>query len=520
VTHADQALHPDRLTSGRLLARNVALNVAGSAAPIALAFFSIPVLLRGFGEARFGVLGVAWALIGYFSLFDLGMGRALTQLVSQALGRDSNDEIPSLVWTALWLLVPLGIAGALAVALTAPWLVREVLRIPPELQAESARAFQIFALAIPFAVHTAGLRGVLEATQSFGRVNALRLPLALVTFLGPMLSLPFSRTLPPAVAVLAVGRVAIWLMHVRACRDAFAPMRHVHPPAARHLRALASVGGWMTVSNVVSPLLYAADRFVVGAMLSMTAVAYYTTAYEAVTRLSVVTGVVLPVLFPALSLAVARDRGRATLLVDRALRLALVTSFPAAMVAGALAPEWLRLWVGGDVARHAAPLAQALVAGVFVNIVAQIVYTVVQSAGRADLTGKFHLIELGPYALVLWVLIPRMGALGAVVAWGLRATVDAALLFFAAARVIPEAGREIRRGAFLTLGTMPLLLAPLALPSAALRWAYLGASLAVAGVFAWRRLIAPPERAMLLRPLSARLPRGDEAQVGEAREPA
>ena len=38
----------------------------------------------------------------------------------------------------------------------------------------------------------------------------------------------------------------------------------------------------MTVSNVVSPLMSSLDRFVVGAVLSMTAVAYYATAYEAV----------------------------------------------------------------------------------------------------------------------------------------------------------------------------------------------------------------------------------------------
>jgi O-antigen/teichoic acid export membrane protein len=516
VTGIDPALHPERLTSGRLLARNVALNVAGSAVPIALAFFSIPVLVRGLGEARFGVLGLAWALVGYFSLFDLGMGRALTQLVSEALGRGAERELPSLVWTALWLLVPLGIGGGLAVAAMAPWLVHSVLRIPDALQGETLRAFQLFALAIPFTVHTAGLRGVLEATQSFGRVNALRLPLALVTFLGPIVVLPFAPTLPAALGVLAAGRAVLWVAHLVACRRSVAAMRAVEPPAPRHLRALLTVGGWMTVSNIVSPLLYAADRFVVGAVLSISAVAYYTTAYESVTRLTVVTGVLLPVLFPALSLAVARDRAQATRLVDWALRATLVLAFPAALAVGALAPEWLALWVGGDVGRHAAPLAQALVAGVFVNVVAQIVYTVVQSAGRADLTGKFHLAEVGPYAALLWLLIPRLGALGVVIAWGVRAAIDAALLFVAAARVLPEAHAAIRRGAVLTLVATPLLLVPLAVSSTRVRAAYVVVLLVAVALLAWRRLIAPSERAAALALLRSRLPAPDD----RLREPA
>ena len=45
----------------------------------------------------------------------------------------------------------------------------------------------------------------------------------------------------------------------------------------------------MTVSNIVSPLMNSADRFLIGAILSMTAVAYYVTPYEVVTKLWIIT---------------------------------------------------------------------------------------------------------------------------------------------------------------------------------------------------------------------------------------
>jgi O-antigen/teichoic acid export membrane protein len=504
-----------RLTSGRLLSRNVALNAIGGAVPVLLAFVAIPILVRGLGEARFGVLSLAWALVGYFSLFDLGMGRALTQLVAEALGRDTPEELGSLVWTALWVLAPLGFLGTAAVLLGAPALVRDVLRIPDALQQESVRAFQLLALAIPFTVHSAGLRGVLEATQSFGRVNALRLPLALVTFVAPIVILPLSPTLPAAVGALAVGRAVLWWAHVHACRQVFAPMREVRPPESRHLRALIGVGGWMTVSNVVSPLMYAGDRFVVGALLSIAAVADYATAYEAVTRLWAVTGVLLPVLFPGLALALTIDRLRAARLFDRALRATLLAAFAAALVVGAFAPEWLTAWVGADMARRAAPLAQVLAGAVFVNVVAQIVYTLVQSAGRADLTGKFHLLEILPYAALLWALLGRMGTMGVVVAWAVRAALDAALLFVAAGRVVPETRAALRRTGVLTAVATPLLLAPLALPSLPARVVYTLSVGVVAAVYGWLRLVAPDERALAWRMVRPLLP-GARRQAGEA----
>src|SRR5882724_6272943 len=114
--------HNGHLTSGRLLARNTVWNLIGSGAPMLVAVVCIPILIRGLGTDRFGVLTLAWALIGYASLFDLGLCRALTQLVARKLGAGEDREVPALVWTSLLLMLLLGVLGtAIAISL-APWL--------------------------------------------------------------------------------------------------------------------------------------------------------------------------------------------------------------------------------------------------------------------------------------------------------------------------------------------------------------------------------------------------------------
>src|SRR6266446_631966 len=115
--------HNGHLTSGRLLARNTVWNLVGSGAPMLVALFCIPILIRGLGKERFGILTLAWALIGYASLFDLGLGRALTQLVAKKLGAGEEKEIPSLAWTSLLLMMLLGFTGAALIFLISPWLV-------------------------------------------------------------------------------------------------------------------------------------------------------------------------------------------------------------------------------------------------------------------------------------------------------------------------------------------------------------------------------------------------------------
>jgi hypothetical protein len=53
------------LISGRLLARNTIWNLFGQLFPMAVAVVAIPRLVRGLGVARFGVLSLAWIVVGY-----------------------------------------------------------------------------------------------------------------------------------------------------------------------------------------------------------------------------------------------------------------------------------------------------------------------------------------------------------------------------------------------------------------------------------------------------------------------
>ena len=82
------------------LGKNTVWNLIGQATPALAAVFTVPILIHRLGTERFGVLTLIWLIVGYFSIFDLGLGRALTQLLADRLGRDDHDAIPPLVWTA------------------------------------------------------------------------------------------------------------------------------------------------------------------------------------------------------------------------------------------------------------------------------------------------------------------------------------------------------------------------------------------------------------------------------------
>ena len=50
----------------------------------------IPYLDKNLGIERIGLLTIFWSLIGYFSVFDFGLGRAITQKIS-TIQNDLSD---------------------------------------------------------------------------------------------------------------------------------------------------------------------------------------------------------------------------------------------------------------------------------------------------------------------------------------------------------------------------------------------------------------------------------------------
>ena len=495
----------ERLTSGSLLARNVALNLVGWGAPAVAAVVALPFLVRGLGEARFGILALAWTALGYFSLFDLGIARALTHAVSARLGGDAGrrGEIASVIWTSLVLLAPVGMVGAVLLIALAPWLAETLLAVPAELHDETRTAFVVLGVAIPFTVLTAALRGSLEAAQRFGAVNALRVPYGLLTFLGPLAALPFSESVVPAVAVMSVGRAALCLAYLVVCLRVFPELRHVgRRPDRDQLRSLLAFGSWMTVSNVVSPLMNTLDRFVVGAALTVGMVTYYATPHELVTKMWLFTAALFPVFFPAFATS-AGDPARAAALFDRAMRATFSGLFLPTFLFVALAPEILRVWLGPEFALRSTQVMQILAIAVFVNCLAQCALTLIHGFGRPDLSGKFHLIELPIYAVLLWLLLPRFGIVGVAWTWALRASLDTVLLFLASPRVLPQSRATIRRTAIWAVTAVAVLagLTQVELPAGRM----LAAALMVPAWLAivWWRILTTSERAFPARLLGA-----------------
>jgi O-antigen/teichoic acid export membrane protein len=427
--------HNRRLTSGQLLARNTVWNLVGGGAPMIVAVFCIPILIRGLGTDRFGILTLAWALIGYASLFDLGLGRALTQLVAKKLGAGEDREVPTLVWTSLLLMLVLGVVGSAIIILFSPWLVHSALNVPDPMEPETLQSFRMLGLSLPFVITTAGLRGLLEAHQRFGLINALRIPMGVFTFAGPLLVLPFSKSLVLVVGTLVAGRIVVWAAHLIFCLRVIPALRYRIALQHTAVSPLLRFGGWITIANVVNPILVSMDRFLIGAALPVAMVGYYTAPFEAVTKLWVIPASLTATVFPACSALGTERRRELEILYSRSIKYLFLVLAPISLVLFLFARQITQLWLGHDFAEKSTLVLQILAVGVFINCFAHVPFCFLQGMGRPDTTAKLFLFELVPYAAFALSMIRHWGIVGAAAAWSIRAAIEVLLLILLAWRV-------------------------------------------------------------------------------------
>lgn len=420
--------------------RNTLWNLIGTGSPFLIGIFAIPYLYQHLGMEKTGVLTLVWALIGYFSLFDFGFGRALTQQVAINLSNGSEDQLPGLIKAGLFSTALTGLIGGGILAGLADPLGKEWLHVSQATQSSTAQALLVAAIGIPLTTMTTGLRGVLEGFDEFQNINILRSILGAGNFGLPVLSvILFGPSLIPIIAALVLARSVLLVAHLWLVHQKLLKRWWCADLDKKQFSTLSSFGAWVTISNIVGPLMVSADRFFLSSIVGASVVAYYTVPAEMLTRVLILPGALTTALFPRLSAQLATDRASAKILYRKSFALVTTLMLPICTLIAAVSYWGLVLWLGRDFAEHAWRITTIMALGVFLNSLAFVPFAVLQAGGHAKLVAKIHLFELVIYIPCLLIGLRSIGLMAAPIAWSARVALDLALmLMFASSRGFDE----------------------------------------------------------------------------------
>ncbi len=415
------------LFSKGLIAKNTMYNLLGYGLPLVLAVFCIPTLIKDLGEERFGILSLAWMILGYFSFFDFGIGRSLTKIISENIGLNQTNKIPALFWTSLLFMFLISFLVTISLSFFIPSLV-DIFNITKEMHQETIIIFFSLAISIPIVSTMGGLRGVLEAYQKFGIVNVLRISLGIFTFLGPLVVLKITNSLFWIVIFLMFIRLFIWILYITQCFKVNKNLKKISFDFKVILPVL-KFSIWIAIANVIGPIILYTDRFLIGSIESAKAITYYSSPYEVVTKLLVIPGSVASVLFPIFSASFFTEPKISKKYFTQGVKFIFIILYPITLFIVTFSYEGMDLWLGKKFAANSSLVLQFLSIGVLMNGIGVIVDNFLQGIGKPKIPTIIYMVELPLFVLAMFFSIDRFGINGAALTWMLAATFSTLCLY-------------------------------------------------------------------------------------------
>lgn len=390
----------------------------GNFVPLIAAFIAIPQIVLKLNSDSFGMLTLIWSLIGYFGVFDLGIGRSLTYEVRLAITENRSNDLGSIILSGVFIGLITGIFGSVLIGcVLAPNAINWFDIVDARNEVE-VTLYVIAFTVIPISLYSC-LKGVLEGFGKFFESNLTKLVIGCAMFLIPYFLLKYGID---SLACMAFGfllvRIFVLVITIYWLKDYIHRLTNI---CYKTFLKLLKFGSWVTVSSIISPIMVYGDRFFVASIVGASVIGYYAVPQEAVQRLLVIPGIMTAALVPRLI-------GSTCLEIQYLYsKSKLIIGFSMLVVCMALAisgKNALSYWISDDFAEESYSVLLILLVGIWFNSLAQFPMALLIANAKPKMVAFTHISEMFLYGAFIYYLVTSYGIMGAAVAWTLRVTLD------------------------------------------------------------------------------------------------
>ena len=495
------------------LVRNALFNLLGAAVPAVVALGTVPLIVRGLGDAGYGVYALITAIVGYFAIIDINITAGSVKHIAahwaQALQQDEQTAasagIDQTVTFGLLVYGALGLVGGVAIWASAPWLVRDVFSVPAALDASATAALELAAAGFMVGQLQSYLDSVPQSLMRYdssARLDVLfgsMVPLATVAVLmldGGLYQVILLRVVASSAHCLLLWRTICRLL----------PALRLRWPQQALRRSLLHFSAYACLNRFAAMSYAYADKLMIGALVGVAGLAVYAVAATLANRLLGLTGRLASVLFPAASALAASDE------LPRLVQIYLKASRYLTFINGAMllliavfAETILHYWMSADFARRGATVLAVMALSQYIDSLTALPSLVNDGMGHPAVTGGFAMARalLGLATVYMGVLLADIDG----AAWGHLAAstvMTTVFLRYVHGRTVPVPLRAVVTSAYLpgALGLSGIAIAAMLAQRAAPHGvaAFIGvgmATCAALAVYGAVVIAAPADRARL-----------------------
>jgi O-antigen/teichoic acid export membrane protein len=431
-------------------AKNSLFSLLSLLFPVVLGLVFIPHFIRDFGKERFSFLSLVWALFGYFSFLDLGIGRTLTKII--AFEKSKTEAAPSFsfIASAQYIIFFVSFLFSVLVFLAAPAIVYKFLQISGEHHTEFINSIHIVAFGIPFVTLTSLNRSILEGFNDFASANILQILAGVFLFVMPAIAWKIDPSMSSVCEAIVFSRLIVYSVSHYFYKKKLPQLNWSPSATFGHFKMLMSHGVWITMSNILSPIMSSFDKILLGNITVLSNVAFYTTPMEMASRLWAIPSAVTRIFFP--QFAATEEDEHIQQQFRHAGQIMGLFILPVCLVAFVFARELISVWIGPEFSEESYRLAQWMLIGILFNAFNWIPFGWLQATKHVHWTVYTVIIEAPLFLGAFYFFTERFGLVGAAAVWAGRLIFDYFLTYVVCSFFRPALIKEFKYS-FLYLAT-------------------------------------------------------------------
>jgi O-antigen/teichoic acid export membrane protein len=335
------------MSKGRQTASGVIWNWIALASSFAVSFFLSPFIVHRLGTVLYGVWALVAGLTSYMSLMDLGLRGAIVRFVSRSHAQGDHENSSLTVSGALWLRQWISL-GVILLSVLFSFLLTRFFQIPVEAQSAARWAVILSGTGIAISLYLGVFGGVLTALHRFDLSSAVTLTQTALRAGGAIFVLWRGYGfLGLAVSDLCV-LVLAYLAQTYFCFRIYPQLRiRLQYPGLEILRQFAGYSFWVFLLHIFAQVIYYTDNLVVGAVVSVAAVTFYSIGSSLIEYLRTIVASLTTTFLPLASRYQASGEfAELRKLLQLGTRVAIAVALPVQVALFFRGQTFINLWMG------------------------------------------------------------------------------------------------------------------------------------------------------------------------------
>lgn len=432
------------------LLRNAFSNLLGAMIPALVALGTVPLVVKGLGDASYGVYSLVTAIVGYFAVIDINVTAGSVKYIAEFNAHKDQQRIDETVFFGLSVYSLLGLLGGIGLYLGAHFFVTRVFSVPPQLVGEAVATLKLAALGFFLGQLQSYLNSIPQSLMRYDIASRIEMvfgtgvPLLTVAVL--MLGYGLFEVILVRVAASALNCALLW--H---CIRRLLPQLAWRKPGRAIRRELLGFSAYSFLSRFAGLSYAYADKLIIGALVGVTGLAYFTVASTLANRVLSLTFRLSSVLFPAASALAARgELERLRILYLKASRYVVFLNASVLVLVAVFSYQILYYWIDPQFARVGQVVLAVMALSQFIDSLTSLPSLVNDGMGHPRYSGMFALARAGVGLVAVYIGVAGWGIAGA--AWGhvlASSLLTCAFLLAVHGRTVPARLGDLVRHAYL-----------------------------------------------------------------------